>query len=66
MQHIVKLDREDLLCAIRDYLHKKGYIPSKLSYYPWATFVLGKVEIGTQREPESIETVVGVECTLEE
>ena len=66
MRHIVKLDRNDILCAIEDYLTKKGYKPSKQSYYPWATFKLGKVEIGTQREPESIETVVGVECTLEE
>lgn len=66
MKHIVKLDRTDLLCAIRDYLCQKGYTPSKTSYYPWATFQLGKIEIGTQREPESIETVVGVECILEE
>lgn len=66
MKHIVKLDRNDILCAIEDYLTKKGYKPSKKSYYPWATFKLGKIEIGTQREPESIETVVGVDCILEE
>ena len=66
MKHIVKLDRNDLLCAISDYLCKKGYTPSKLSYYPWATFQIGTIDIGTQREPENIETVVGVECILEE
>ena len=66
MKHIVKLDRTDLLSAISDYLSKKGYTPSKSSYYPWATFQFGKIEIGTQREPESIETVIGVDCILEE
>ena len=66
MKHIVKLDRNDLLDAISDYLQKKGYSPSKLTYYPWATFQIGKMEVGTQREPESIETVVGVECILED
>ena len=64
MKHIVKLDRSDILCAIEDYLAKKGYIPYKQSYYPWVTFTMGKVDIGTQREPESIETVVSAECTL--
>lgn len=66
MRYIANLDRGDLLCAIEDYLAKHGYKPSKKSYYPWATFKLGQIEIGTQREPESIETVVGVECILEE
>ena len=65
MKHIVKLNRNDILCAIEDYLVKKGYKPSKSSYYPWITFTMGKVEIGTQREPESIESVVGAECSLE-
>jgi hypothetical protein len=65
MKHIVKLDRNDILCAIEDYLVKKGYKPSKQSYYPWITFTMGKVEIGTQREPEAIETIVGAECSLE-
>lgn len=64
MKHTVTLDRGDLLCAIEDYLTKQGYTPHRNSYYPWATFKLGKVEIGNQREPESIETVVGVECTV--
>lgn len=64
MKHTITLDRGDLLCAIEDYLSKQGYTPQKQSYYPWAQFKLGKIEIGTQREPESIETVVGVECTL--
>jgi hypothetical protein len=66
MQHIIKLNRDELLCAISDYLHKKGYTPSKKYYYPWVTFQMGTIDIGTQREPESIETVVSVECTLEE
>lgn len=66
MKHIIKLNRNDILCAIEDYLEKKGYKPSKQSYHPWVTFQLGKVEIGTQREPESIETVVSAECILEE
>lgn len=66
MKHIITLDRGDLLCAITDYLEKKGYKPLTKSYYPWATFKLGKIEIGTQREPENIETVVGVDCMLEE
>ena len=65
MKHIVKLDRNDILCAIEDYLAKKGYKPYKSSYYPWVTFTMGKIDIGTQREPESIETVVGAECSLE-
>lgn len=66
MKHIITLDRGDLLCAITDYLEKRGYKPIKTSYYPWATFKLGKIEIGTQREPESIETVISVDCVLEE
>jgi hypothetical protein len=66
MTHIVKLNRTELLCAIEDYLAKKGYKPSKKSYYPCVTFQWGKIEIGTQREPESIETVVSVECVLED
>ena len=65
MKHIVKLDRNDILCAIGDYLEKKGYKPSTTSYYPWVTFAMGKINIGNQREPESIETVVGAECSLE-
>lgn len=65
MKHIVKLDRGDILCAIENYLLTKGYKPAKSSYYPWIEFTMGKVEIGTQREPESIETVVGAECSLE-
>ena len=65
MKHIVKLDRNDVLCAIEDYLEKKGYRPFKTSYYPWVTFTMGKIDIGTQREPEMIETVVGAECSLE-
>ena len=64
MDHIVKMGRADLLCAIEDYLEKFGYKPYKDSYSPWATFKIGKIEIGTQREPESIETVVEVECVL--
>ena len=64
MKHIVKLDRNDILCAIEDYLEKKGYQPCKQSYYPWVTFTTGKIEIGTQRDPESVETVVGAECSL--
>lgn len=66
MKHIVKLDRSDVLCAITDYLEKRGYKPSTNSYYPWVTFTLGKIDIGTQREPESIETVIGAECVLKE
>ena len=66
MKNIIKLNRDELLCAISDYLHKKGYTISKKYYYPCVTFQMGTIDIGTQREPESIETVVGVECTLEE
>lgn len=65
MKHIVKLDRKDILCAIEDYLEKQGYKPLTKSYYPWVTFTMGKINIGTQRELESIETVVGAECSLE-
>lgn len=65
MKHIVKLDRNDILCAIEEYLAKKGYKPSKSSYYPWITFTMGKIDIGSQREPEVIETVVGASCSLE-
>lgn len=65
MKHIVKLDRNDILCAIEDYLAKKGYKPSKPSYYPWVTFTMGKINIGSQRDLETIETIVGAECSLE-
>ena len=65
MKHIVKLDRNDILCAIEEYLAKKGYKPSKSSYYPWITFTMGKIDIGSQREPEVIETVVEASCSLE-
>lgn len=65
MKHIVKLDRNDILCAIEDYLGKKGYKPYKSSYYPWVTFTMGQVEIGTQREPENVDTIVSAECSLE-
>ena len=65
MKHIIQLDRNDILCAIEEYLEKQGYKPYKKSYYPWVTFTMGKIEIGTQREPESIETIVSAECSLE-
>ena len=65
MKHIVKLERSDILCAIEDYLEKRGYKPYKQSYYPWVKFTMGKIDIGTQREPEVIDTVVSAECSLE-
>lgn len=66
MKHVIKLDRNDLLCAIEDYVVKKtGCTPVKQSYYPWVKFEKGEIEIGTQREPESIETIVGAECTVD-
>jgi hypothetical protein len=65
MKHTVYLDRNDLLCALTDYLKKQGYKPKTASYYPWATFQMGQIDIGTQREPESIPTVIGVECSVE-
>ena len=65
MKHIVKLDRNDILRAIEDYLVKKGYKPAKPSYYPWVTFTVGKIDIGDQRDPEMVETIVGAECSLE-
>lgn len=64
MKHIVKLDRNDILSAIEDYVKKNGYEPYKKPYYPWVTFTMGKIDVGTQREPENIETVVGAECSL--
>lgn len=65
MKHIVKLDRSDILCAIEDYLVKKGYKHTKSSYYPWVTFTVGKINIGDQRCSEMVETIVGAECSLE-
>ena len=35
MDHIVKMGRADLLCAIEDYLEKFGYKPYKDSYSPY-------------------------------
>ena len=64
MKHIIKLDRNDLLRAIEEYLEREGYTPYKNSYYPWVTFTMGTIDIGNQREPESIETIVSAECLL--
>lgn len=65
MKHVIKLDRRDILCAIEEYLLKQGCKPQKSSYYPWIDFEIGEIDIGTQREPQSIETVVGAECVIE-
>ena len=66
MNHIIELNREEIICAISDYLTKKGYTMSKKYYSPCVAFTFGKVDIGTQREPQTIETVISAKCILEE
>lgn len=65
LKHVIKLDRRDILCAIEEYLLKQDCKPQKSSYYTWVDFKIGKIDIGIQREPQSIETVVGAECVIE-
>ena len=64
MKHTVELSHKELEEAIREYLAKNGYYLSDPVYGSPLKFILGKLEVGTQREPETIETVTKVECTL--
>ena len=64
MKHTVELSRRELEEAIREYLSKKGYCLFDPVYGTPLQFVIGKLEVGTQREPETIETVTKVEYTL--
>lgn len=64
MKHTVELSRKELEEAIREYLLKNGYCLSDPMYGTPLKFILGKLEVGTQREPETIETVTKVVCTL--
>ena len=64
MKHTVELSHKELEEAIREYLVKHGYSLSDPVYGTPLKFILGKLEVGTQREPETIETVTKVVCTL--
>ena len=64
MKHTVELSHKELEEAIREYLIKHGYCLSDPMYGTPLKFILGKLEVGTQREPETIETVTKVVCTL--
>lgn len=64
MKHTVELNHKELEEAIREYLVKHGYCLSDHVYGTPLNFILGKLEVGTQREPETIETVTKVICTL--
>lgn len=64
MKHTVELSRKELEEAIREYLVKHGYCLSDPVYGTPLKFILGKLDVGTQREPETIETVTKVVCTL--
>lgn len=64
MKHTVELSRKELEEAIREYLVKHGYRLSDPMYGTPLNFILGKLEVGTQREPETIETVTKVVCIL--
>lgn len=64
MKHTVELNHKEIEEAIREYLAKNGYCLSDPIYGTPLKFILGKLEIGNQRDPETIETVTKVECTL--
>lgn len=64
MKHTVELSHNELEEAIREYLLKNGYCLSDPIYGTPLNFILGKLEVGTQRELETIETVTKVVCTL--
>lgn len=64
MKHTVELSHNELEEAIREYLLKNGYCLSDPIYGTPLQFILGKLEVGTQREPETIETVTKVVCAL--
>ena len=64
MKHTVELSRKELEEAIREYLAKNGYCLSSPTYGSPLKFLIGKLDVGTQREPETIETVTKVVCTL--
>lgn len=64
MKHTIELSHKELEEAIREYLAKQGYCLSDPMYGTPLKFILGKLEVGTQRDPETIETVTKVICTL--
>lgn len=64
MRHTVELSHKELEEAIREYLVKHGYCLSDPVYGTPLEFIIGKLEVGNQREPETIETVTKVVCTL--
>lgn len=64
MQHTIELSHKELEEAIREYLAKQEYCLSDPMYGTPLKFILGKLEVGTQRDPETIETVTKVICTL--
>lgn len=64
MKHTVELSHKELEEAIREYLLKHGHCLSAPTYGTPLEFELGELEVGTQREPETIETVTKIICTL--
>ena len=64
MKCTVELSNKEIEEAIREYLLKSGYCLSDPAYGTPLKFVLGKLEIGTQRDPETIETVTKVFCNV--
>ena len=64
MKYTVELSRRELEEAIREYLAKHGHCLSDMVYGTPLQFVLGKIDVGTQREPEVVETVTKVLCIL--
>lgn len=64
MKHTVELSHKELEEAIREYLAKHGHRLSDPVYGTPLEFELGELEVGNQREPETIETVTKVVCTL--
>ncbi len=64
MKCVVELSHKELEEAIREYLMKHGHCLSDPVYGTPLKFELGDLEVGTQREPETVKTVTKVLCTL--
>lgn len=55
MKHTVELTHKELEEAIREYLAKHGYCLSDPVYGSPLKFILGKLEVGTQRERKQLK-----------
>jgi hypothetical protein len=64
MKCVVELSHIELEEAIREYLGRHGYCLSDRVYGTPLEFELGELEVGTQREPKTIKTVIKVLCTI--